>query len=301
MAILGAHMSIAGGYHRAIERAVAAGCQCVQVFTRNCSQWRIKDITHEEALRFRKAFGDSQLSHTVAHDSYLINLASPDDALWRRSVDMFVEELRRADLLGIPLVVTHPGAYTSGSEELGLRRIIRAVNEIHRRTGKLRAQCVLETTAGQGTALGWQPEQLAEILHRVRQPDRLGFCFDTCHVFAAGFPMGSRRQYEETMNQFDRLIGLGRIRVFHLNDSQKELGSRVDRHAHIGQGKMGLDPFRWILNDPRFREVPMILETPKGSGDALDRANLKTLRGLVGGNAASGSLTVRRGAGTLKK
>ncbi len=281
MAILGAHMSIAGGYHKAIERAVSAGCQCVQVFTRNCSQWKTKDITREERLRFRKAFGDSRLTHVVAHDSYLINLASPDEGLWRRSVGMFVEELRRADLLGIPLVVTHPGAYTTGCEEQGLRRIVRALNEIHRRTDKLEAQCVLETTAGQGTALGWRFEQLGAILDGVKFPDRIGICFDTCHVFAAGYSLSTGRGYRDTMNEFDRLIGVGRIRVFHLNDSQKEQGSRVDRHAHIGQGRMGLAPFRHLLNDRRFRQVPMILETPKGEGEDLDRANLRTLRDLI--------------------
>ena len=281
MAILGAHMSIAGGYHKAIERAVCVGCECVQVFTRNSNQWKTKHITQEESLRFRKAVRDSQITHTVAHDSYLINLASPDNVLWRRSVESLVEELHRADLLGIPMVVTHPGAYTVGSEKRGLRRIVRAVNEIHRRTGKLEAQCILETTAGQGTTLGWRFEHLAAILDRVKVPGRLGFCFDTCHVFAAGYSLNSRRDYHDTMNEFDGLIGVGKIRVFHLNDSQREQGSRVDRHAHIGRGKMGLAPFRHILNDTRFKHVPMILETPKGVGEDLDRANLQTLRSLI--------------------
>lgn len=283
MAILGAHMSIAGGYHKAIERAVEAGCECVQVFTKNSNQWKARDITHEEAERFRHAFEDSILSHVAAHDSYLINLASPDSELWRRSVDAFIDELRRANLLGIPMVVAHPGAFTWGSEKRGIRRIVRSLNEIHGRTRSLESQCILETTAGQGTTLGWRFEHFAEILGRVKAPERLGFCFDTCHVFAAGYPLTTEDEYGGTMGEFDRLIGVERIRVFHLNDSLREQGSRVDRHAHIGQGKMGLPPFRHILQDARFRKIPMILETPKGSGgDAeFDRANLETLRGLT--------------------
>ncbi|MHB8897695.1 MAG: deoxyribonuclease IV [Thermoguttaceae bacterium] len=285
MVLLGAHMSIAGGYHKAVERAVSAGCQCVQVFTRNSNQWKAKDITQQEATRFRTAVGDSRLACTVAHDSYLINLASPDDALWRRSVDSLVEELRRAELLGIPLVVTHPGAHTSGSEKDGLRRIVRGLNQLHSRTGRLQARCVLETTAGQGTQLGWRFEHLAAILESVKAPERLGFCFDTCHVFAAGYPLQTLPDYLQTMRQFDRLVGLDRICVLHVNDSRKEQGSRVDRHTHIGQGKMGLEPFRHLLNDSRFGQVPMILETPKGSGEELDRANLRTLRSLVESSA----------------
>ncbi len=283
MAILGAHMSIAGGYHKAIERAVSAGCECVQVFTKNSNQWKAKDITQAEAERFHQAVRDSLLTHMVAHDSYLINLASPEDALWRRSVDAFIDELYRANTLGIPLVVTHPGSYTTGSEKRGLRRIVRALNEVHRRTRELETQCVLETTAGQGTALGWRFEHLAAILDGMEHPDRLGLCFDTCHVFAAGYSLNSEGDYQTTMDEFDRLVGVDKIRVFHLNDSRREQGSRVDRHAHIGRGKMGLEPFRHILNDHRFQGIPMILETPKSTAteENLDRVNLGTLQRLM--------------------
>lgn len=283
MAILGTHTSIAGGYHKAIERAARLGCECVQLFTKNCNQWGAKPITQEEALRFRRAADESKLAYTVAHDSYLINLASPDNVLWKRSVDALIGELQRADALGISAVVTHPGAYTTGSEERGLRRIARALNEIHRRTGRLKTQCILETTAGQGTSLGWRFEQLAAILEHVRRPDRIGFCFDTCHVFAAGYSLNSKREYQATMAEFDRLVGLSGIRVFHLNDSRRQRGSRVDRHTHIGRGKMGLEPFRHLLNDRRFRGVPMILETPKGveDGQDLDAINLRVIRGLM--------------------
>jgi len=283
MAILGAHMSIAGGYHKAVEHAHAAGCDCVQLFTKNNSQWRAREITADEARRFRAALARLGITHPIAHDAYLINLASPDRRLWRKSVDAFVEELRRAELLGIPWVVTHPGAFTTGTEARGLRRVIRALDEIHAQARGIRAQCLLETTAGQGTSLGWRFEHLAAILAGVKDPDRLGVCLDTCHVFAAGYPMGTEKEYRATMKAFNTTVGLKQIKAFHLNDSRRELGSRVDRHAHIGRGEMGLEPFRRLLADRRFRKVPMYLETPKGTQDGvdLDVTNLGTLRRLT--------------------
>jgi deoxyribonuclease-4 len=283
MAILGAHQSIVGGFDRAVERARERGCDCVQLFTKNNNQWRAAPIVAGQPERFREALKRLGISHPLAHDSYLINLASPDRTLWRRSVTAFVEELRRADRLGIPYVVTHPGAYTTSSESRGLRRIVRALDEIQERTRDLRARCLLETTAGQGTSLGWRFEQLAEILEGVAEPEQLGFCFDTCHVFAAGYPLGTEEEYRATMRRFNRLVGLKRIKAFHLNDSRRPLGSRVDRHAHIGRGEMGIEPFRLLLADRRFRRVPMYLETPKGeeNGEDLDAVNLRTLRGLI--------------------
>ena len=276
-------MSIAGGYFRAVEHAQAAGCDCVQLFTKNNNQWRAKPIGPEDAARFRQRLDELQIRHPIAHDSYLINLASPDKELWKRSVDAFVEELRRAELLGIPYVVTHPGAYTTSSEKAGIRRIIQALNEVHRQTRGLAAECLLETTAGQGSCLGCRFEQLAAMLDGVKDPERLGICFDTCHVFAAGYAMGTEKDYRRTMREFNRLIGVKRIRAFHLNDSKAKFGSRVDRHAHIGRGEMGLEPFRLLLADRRFRKVPMYLETPKGTenGEDLDVMNLNVLRGLV--------------------
>jgi deoxyribonuclease IV len=283
MSILGAHQSIAGGYHRAVELAHEYGCDCVQLFTKNTNQWAAKDITQDEAQRFRAALDNLGISHPVAHDSYLINLASPDPRLWRRSVAAFAEELRRADTLSIPYVVTHPGAYTTGTEEVGLRNIVRALDEIHAQSNRLHAQCLLETTAGQGTSLGWRFEQLAEIINHVKEPDRLGVCFDTCHVFAAGYALGTPSEYGATMAEFDRLVGLNRIKAFHLNDSRRERGSRIDRHQHIGHGELGLEPFRLLLADSRFRDVPMYLETPKeqNEGADWDGINMQTLRGLA--------------------
>ena len=283
MAILGAHTSIAGGYHKAVERAGARGCDCVQLFTKNNSQWRAKRITPGEAEQFRAALSQLGISHPVAHDSYLINLASPDEELWRKSLHAFIVELRRAETLGIPYVVTHPGAYTTSSEARGLGRVIHALDEIHKQTRGVGAKCLLETTAGQGTSLGWRFEHLAAILDGVKDPDRLGVCFDTCHVFAAGYPMASRKEYKATMKALDATVGLKQIKAFHLNDSRRELGCRVDRHAHIGRGQMGLEPFRHLLADRRFRKIPMYLETPKGQeeGVDLDVINLTTLRGLI--------------------
>jgi deoxyribonuclease-4 len=283
MAILGAHMSIAGGYDKAVQRARAAGCDCVQLFTRNNTQWKAKPITPEEAARFRAALVEQNVAHPVAHDSYLINLASPDRGLWRKSVRAMAAELGRAELLGTPYVVAHPGAYVAGTESRGIRRVIRGLDEVHARTDGTAACCLLETTAGQGTSLGWRFEHLAEIIAGVKAPERLGVCFDTCHVFAAGYPMDTEQQYDATMTAFETIVGLERIKAFHLNDSRRGLGSRVDRHAPIGRGEMGLGPFGRLLNDRRFRNVPMYLETPKGkeNGVDLDAINLATLRGLV--------------------
>jgi len=280
MAILGAHQSIRGGYHRAVEKANQIGCDCVQLFTKNNNQWQSKAITPTEADTFRRVLTDLGIDHPLAHDSYLINLASPDRCLWKRSIDALVGELHRAALLGIPWVVTHPGAYTMSSEPRGLRRAIAAINEIHAQTRGLETGCLLETTAGQGTSLGWRFEHFAAILDGVRDPDRLGFCFDTCHVFAAGYPLAPKKAYLATLRTFDRLVGLKRIRAFHLNDSRRELGSRVDRHEHIGRGKLGCEPFQLLLADRRFRKVPMYLETPKGEhqGTDWDIINLRTLR-----------------------
>ncbi len=283
MAILGAHQSIAGGYYRAVERARQRGCDCVQLFTKNANQWAAKNITSDEARQFRETLEKLGIGHPIAHDSYLINLASPDRPLWQRSVEAFVAELRRAEILGIPYVVTHPGAYTSGSESTGLRKMVRAIDEVQAQTRELRAQCLLETTAGQGTSLGWRFEQLAQIIDRVKEPDRLGVCFDTCHVFAAGYPLAGPKEYEATMGAFNRLVGLERIKAFHLNDSRSVCGSRIDRHEHIGRGKLGLQAFRLLLSDRRFSGVPMYLETPKGEeeGEDWDAINLQALRRLL--------------------
>lgn len=283
--ILGAHMSMAGGFDKAIERGHEIGCECVQLFTKNNNQWRANDLRESDLPALERAKSRCDISHVIAHGSYLINLASPDDQLWKKSLDAFVNELRRAEQLSIPYLVLHPGAYTFGSEERGLRRIVRALNEAHRRTRKLTAKCLLENTAGQGTCLGYRFEHLAAILDRVKSPERLGICFDTCHAFAAGYPMETEREYLNTVGQIDQLVGLDQIKAIHLNDSKRHLGSRIDRHEHIGDGCMGTKPFARLLGDHRLRHIPMYLETPKGENrvehTSWDSVNLSRLRDLV--------------------
>lgn len=282
--VLGAHMSMAGGFFKAVERGVEVGCRCVQMFVKNNNQWTAPELTPEDASLLQTALAESPVTHLLAHSSYLINLGSPDTALWKKSIDAMVVELQRAAHLNIPYVVLHPGAYTTSSEELGLQRIIAALDEIQSQTRKLSATCLLENTAGQGSCLGWRFEHLATILDGVKEPDRLGVCFDTCHAFAAGYGLAEEDEYRQTMRELQRHVGLERVRAIHLNDSKRELGSRVDRHEHIGRGKIGSDAFTRLLNDRRFRHTPMYLETPKGddpkSGKPWDVINLQRLRRL---------------------
>ncbi len=283
MPILGAHMSMAGGYYKAVEIADRCGCDSVQIFTKNNNQWRAKEITEDDVQRFRSALDTLNIAHPLSHSSYLINLAAPAAELWKKSIDSMVVELQRAGLLGIPYVVMHPGAFTTSSEAKGLKRIAKAIDTIHRQTNRGCANILLENTAGQGSNLGWKFEHLAAIIDTVKDPDRLGVCFDTCHACAAGYPMRTEKDYKATMRALNKTVGVKTIKAFHLNDSKRELGSRVDRHEHIGRGHLGIEPFRFLLNDHRFRKVPMYLETPKGeeNGEELDVINLRTLRSLV--------------------
>lgn len=283
MPILGAHQSIAGGYYKAVEIAHRHKCDCVQVFTKNNNQWRAKELTEDDVQQFQAKLNELGVAHPLAHDSYLINLASPDRELWKKSVEAFIVEMFRADRLGIPYLVTHPGAHTTSSEEAGIAAVVRALDEVHRQTRGIKTKCLLETTAGQGSCLGRTFEQLAAMLDGVAHPDRLGICVDTCHIFAAGYALGTEKDYKATMRALDQTVGLKLVKAFHVNDSLKPLGSRVDRHAHIGRGMIGKDAFRFLVNDRRFRNVPMYLETPKGEekGKNLDEINLRTLRRLV--------------------
>jgi deoxyribonuclease-4 len=281
--MIGAHMSIAGGYHKAVVAGADLDMNVVQIFTKNNNQWRAKPITDGDVEQFSEALSKYEISHPLSHASYLINLASPDATLRKKSIDAFVIELQRAERLGISFVVLHPGSFTTSSEETGLKTIIQSLDEVHRQTSELQAQCLLENTAGQGSNLGWRFEQLATILDGVQQPERLGVCFDTCHAFAAGYPLTGPKDYKATMKQLNSLVGIERVRAIHLNDSKREFGSRVDRHEHIGKGEIGIEGFRNLLNDRRFRKTPMYLETPKGEdeGQQWDAINLETLRSLV--------------------
>lgn len=281
-AILGAHMSISGGYHKAVEAAAAHAMDCVQLFTKNNNQWRAKPISDDEARAFRRALDESGVGFPLSHASYLINMASPDEALRAQSVDAMEIELRRATQLGIPYVVVHPGSFTTSSEEEGIARISESIDELHRRLPDDMAMILLENTAGQGSNLGWRFEQLGSMIDGVKCPERVGVCFDTCHAFAAGYAMESEEEYRETFAALNVAVGLKRVLAFHLNDSKGGLGSRKDRHEHIGQGALGETPFARLLADKRFAKVPKYLETPKGDhGDSdWDSENLATLRRL---------------------
>jgi deoxyribonuclease-4 len=280
--LFGAHLSIAGGFDRAVAEAVRIGFNAIQVFTKNVKTWSSKPLEPGSAARFREAVARAGLRATVAHNSYLINLASPDPALWGRSVAAMVDELERAEALGLSDVVAHPGAHLGTGEEAGLARVIEGLDEVHRRAPGLAVRIALETTAGQGTCLGHRFEHLGAVIDGVAEPDRLGVCVDTCHVFAAGYPLDSADDYNAAMQALDQAVGLARVRVWHVNDSLKPLGSRRDRHAGLGQGLMGLNVFRHVVTDPRFRHVPKVLETPKGTEDGveLDARNHALLRSL---------------------
>lgn len=278
---LGAHMSISGGLHLAIDRAVAAGCGVLQIFTRNSNQWKGKPVSEADTALFRQKFADSGLHEIISHDIYLINLAAPPGETRDKSLAAFRDELETCARLGIAKVVMHPGSHLADSPQVGLERVIGAFNQLFDEVPQFEGRVLVETTAGQGSNLGRTFEELAAIIDGSRFPHKFGVCFDTCHTFAAGYDTASEEGYRDTMEQFDRLIGLERLQCFHFNDSKKGLGSRVDRHEHIGQGTLGLNPFRFILNDPRFDKIPKILETPKGDNDEMDGVNLELLRGLV--------------------
>ena len=285
---LGAHVSVAGGLPRAVERAVLQGCEAFQIFTRNASRWTGRTLSPEEIREFRRRVEAAGQDPVVSHAGYLINLATRNPALRRQSLDAMGDELDRAEALGLLGVVVHPGASTGSTEAEGLESIASGLLELlgKRRRGK--TLVILEHTAGQGTALGATFEHLATILTKMRGHRRVGVCLDTCHLLASGYDIVTPDGYADTFRQFERTVGLDRLKVLHLNDSRKPRGSRVDRHEHIGQGCLGLDPFRRIVNDPRFAGLPMLLETPKEGGrsagalqaDPLDERNLATLRAL---------------------
>jgi deoxyribonuclease-4 len=276
-------MSIAGGYHKALLAASEHKCQTVQLFTKSSNQWNAKPFTDDDLATFRKTLAESGLQWPTAHDSYLINLASPDEALWRKSLEAFVIEVQRAEALGLSYLVTHPGSATDGDEKAGLQRVGKALDEVHERCADAKVRVLVETTAGQGNCLGHRFEHLATLLELVQKPERLGVCLDTCHVFAAGYGLSTAEEYKATIKEFDQVVGLDWLCVFHVNDSLKPQGSRVDRHARLGAGCIGMEAFRLLVNDKRFRDRPMILETPKEEGDNLDMdsVNLGVLRSLA--------------------
>jgi deoxyribonuclease IV len=291
----GAHMSIAGGCDRAVHSAQAVGFETVQLFTKNNNQWNAPPLSDLHVASFRAALAETGIGQPVAHTSYLINLASPEEALWEKSIDSLIVEAERCELLGISDLVLHPGSHMGLGEKKGVVRIAKALDRVLARTKGFLVSIDLETTAGQGTNLGYRFEQLRDILDRVKRSERLGICVDTCHIFAAGYCLATSGEYDETIEQLDSIVGLERVRAWHLNDSCRECGSRVDRHAAIGAGRMGLEPFEHLVNDLRFRGMPMILETPKGAvaGEDLDTRNLRTLRELVKAARSRGRRQIR--------
>ena len=276
-------MSISGGVDTAFDRGEQVGCDAMQIFTKNSNQWRAAPLKDETVERYHIRQVETGIKPVVAHASYLLNLAPPEDKLWYKSIDALVIEMERCDVLSIPYLVIHPGAHMGSGEEAGIVRIAQALNIAYDRLPGAQVKITLETTAGQGTNLGYRFEQLVAMIEGTEAKGRLAVCYDTCHTLAAGYDFRTPEGYAEVFQQFDEIIGLDRLTVFHLNDSKQDLGSRRDRHAHIGEGSVGLEGFRHILNDPRFEEIPMLLETPKSKDMHEDVENLARLRTLITG------------------
>ena len=280
---IGAHMSVAGGVATAFERAQRVGCTALQIFVKNASQWQARPLDADEIRRFHEERRRTGISPVVAHASYLINLSSPDEALWNRSIDALVDVLQRSEALSLDGLVLHPGSHVGQGEVRGLRRVARGLRTALHRTRGARCRILLETTAGAGTNLGARFEHLAEIRDRASASERIGTCLDTCHVFAAGYDLRTSLSVRETLDSFDEACGLDTLGAIHLNDSLKPFGSRRDRHAHIGEGEIGRDGFRALLRDRRLRHVPFLLETPKGDALKEDARNLALVRELAAG------------------
>ena len=279
--ILGAHLSIAGGLHNAFFKAVELGCNALQIFTTNANTWREKRLSDQQISDFAKARNQSNIHAIAAHASYLINLAGMDPEFRTKSLSALEQELVRCGQLGIPWLVIHPGSHMGQGEKIGISQIIDAVNSVFERLPDNAARLLFETTAGQGSALGNRFEQLAEMMNGISDQNRVGICLDTCHIFAAGYDISSPEGYRETFRRFDAIIGMEKLFVVHVNDANKECGSRVDRHTHIGEGRIGLDGFNCLINDIRLTHIPKILETPKiKDGQNADPENLERLRSL---------------------
>src|SRR5450432_4882866 len=279
--LLGAHMSIGGGVHRAIERARSIDCTAMQIFAKNNIQWFARPFTQEEIKAFLEHSQRAELAAVFAHANYLINLAATNPQFYANSIRAFSEELVRADQLGLPFVVLHPGAHLGAGEEAGLEKVVVSIDRIFGGIPRVKTRIALETTAGQGSCLGHRFEHLAHIIANVHEPERLRVCLDTAHVFAAGYELSTEESTKRMFAEFDRIVGLDQLVALHLNDSKTARGSRVDRHEHIGKGRIGLDAFRFVMHDHRFRKIPKVLETPKGKELKEDVENMQTLRSLA--------------------
>jgi len=281
--LLGAHMSIAGGVDKALLEGKKVDCDVIQIFTKSSRQWAAQPYSKEEIRNFLTNQKETGIVTVIAHDSYLLNLGSPDEGLRKRSVRAFVDEMERCEILSIPYLIAHPGAHVGSGEEEGIKAIGRSLDEIHKACPGFKARIALEITAGQGSNLGYRFEQIRSMIDATEESDRLRVCFDTEHAFAAGYDIRAKEGYERTFGEFDEIIGIKLLAAFHLNDSKKEFHSRVDRHEHIGKGHIGVEAFRLLMNDQRFWGIPMCLETPKGPDLKEDVENLTLLRSLVEG------------------
>lgn len=280
----GAHMSVAGGLENAFSAGVQVGCDCLQIFVKNQRQWKAASLTEDQISRYKQACSDTNLAPVVAHASYLLNLASPELTNRKKSIRAMIDELQRCEALGVSALIFHPGAHMKDTMQNGIKHIAQSLDEVHQACTGYKSMILLETTAGQGSAIGWQFDQLADIFEQTKEPELLGVCLDTCHLFAAGYDFRKKAGYEQMMDEMDQSFGVEKVKCIHTNDSKKECGSRVDRHEHIGKGKIGLEGFKHFVNDKRFYDIPMILETPKGEdgrGTPYDKVNMKRLRSMV--------------------
>lgn len=279
--IPGAHVHAKGGLHNGISIGEELGCQAIQIFMKSPNRWVGKKLTDDDVNTFIQRWRDSNIDIVLAHDSHLTNLASPKADVLARSYDAFLEQIYRASRLKIPYLVTHLGAHLSAGEEAGLQLLSENLNKLLNQTVETDVMVVLETTAGQGTNLGYRFEQIKQVMDSIEQKHRIGVCVDTCHIFAAGYDIRTAKSYQATFNKFDRIIGIENLKVLHLNDSKSGFKSRIDRHEHIGRGKIGLEAFNLLINDERFKKIPMIIETPQN--EEMHQMNLETLKRLIRG------------------
>lgn len=278
---MGAHVSTAGGLAKGLKRGAELGCTAVQLFTKNSNQWLATPLSKGDIDAFQEALDASFIKVVAAHSGYLINLATVNPSIQQQSVESMLLELERAEALELPMLVVHPGAHKDAGELVGVMQVVENLRYLLDQTEGYRVQILLETTAGQGTSIGHTFEHLAEILERIEEHPRIGVCVDTGHIFQAGYDIGKKEGYDAAWREFEEMVGLKHLKFLHLNDSMKKCGTRVDRHQHIGKGEIGLEPFRWLMNDKRFIKVPMVIETPKGAALDEDRENLDLLRSLI--------------------
>jgi deoxyribonuclease-4 len=280
---LGAHESISGGIYKSLLHGIDDGAEVVQIFSKNARQFKAKPLTDDEITKFKNTLKETKMKSTASHDAYLINLGSPDDEKWQVYKDAFEIELERAEVLGIPHLIFHPGAHLKKGDASGIKRIIQALDELHEKTQGYKVKSIVETTAGQGTNVGYRFEHVRDIIEGVSEPERMGVCYDTCHTFVAGYDIRDEETYDKTFEQFDEIVGIKKLEAFHLNDAMKPLNSRVDRHDQIGVGEIGLYGFWRLVNDKRFEKVPGYLETPPlPSGENSYKNNLELLKKLRG-------------------